>query len=38
MEEAYNKTKKKKDPEFDRANAKWRLPDELVARLVKLKL
>jgi len=38
MEEAYIKTKKKKDPEFDRANCKWRLGEDLVAKLVKLKL
>jgi adenylate kinase len=38
MEEAYNKTKKKKDPEFDRANAKIRLPDEIISRLIQLKL
>ena len=38
MEEAYTKTKKKKDPEFDRTAAKVRLPEEMVARLIKLKL
>lgn len=34
MQELYNKTKKKKDPEFDRDNAKWRLPEEMVAKLL----
>lgn len=38
MQELYNKTKKKKDPEFDRENAKWRLPEQMVARLLQLKI
>ena len=32
------KTKKKKDPEFDRSTAKWRLPEDIVSQLIKLKL
>jgi len=32
--EAYNKTKKKKDPEFNRETCKWRLREDLLARLV----
>lgn len=35
MEADYIKTKKKKDPEFNRENAKVRLPDELIYKLLK---
>jgi adenylate kinase family enzyme len=34
----YDKTKKKKDPELDRNTIKVRLPDETLARLVKLQI
>lgn len=34
----YDKTKKKKDPELDRSQIKVRLPEEMVVRLLKLKL
>lgn len=33
----YEKTRKKKDPDLDRASLKPRLPDDLVWRMVKLK-
>lgn len=36
--EDYNKTKKKKDPELDRAAIKVRLPDSLIYRLIKLQM
>jgi len=36
MVEDYNKTKKKKDPELDRATLKVRLPDEYIFKLLKL--
>jgi adenylate kinase len=34
----YDKTKKKKDPELDRNTIKVRLPDDILARLVKLQI
>jgi len=36
--EQYNKTKKKKDPELDRNAIKVRLPDDIMRRLLALKL
>lgn len=37
-EAEYEKTRKKKDPEFDRANCNPRLPDDILYMLVKLQL
>ena len=36
--EDYNKTKKKKDPELIRENIKVRLPDDIMCRLLTMKL
>ena len=34
----YEKTRKKKDPEFDRASCKPRLPDEILRKIVRAKI